>query len=46
MILNNGKDELDLVFKFKIDGFDYAIFVSSDMTIKCFGCKKNWASYS
>ncbi len=34
MILKNGEDELDLVFKFKIDGFDYAVFISSDTTIK------------
>ncbi len=40
MILKNGEDELDLVFKFKIDGFDYAVFASSDTTIKCYGCKK------
>ncbi len=40
MILKNGEDELDLVFKFKIDAFDYAVFASSDTTIKCYGCKK------
>ncbi len=40
MILKNGEDELDLVFKFKVEGFDYAVFVSSDTTIKCFGCSK------
>lgn len=40
MILKNGEDELDLVFKFKVEGFDYAVFVSSDLTIKCFTCSK------
>ncbi|XDV26277.1 hypothetical protein PO909_030035 [Leuciscus waleckii] len=40
MILKNGEDELDLVFKFKIEGFDYAVFASSDTTMKCFGCSK------
>jgi len=38
MILKDGEDELDLVFKFKIEGFDYTVFASSDTTIKCFGC--------
>lgn len=40
MILKNGEDELDLVLKFKAEGFDYAVFVSSDITIKCFTCSK------
>lgn len=40
MILKDGEDELDLVFKFKIDSFDYVVFASSDTTIKCFGCGK------
>ncbi len=32
--------KMNLVFKFKIDGFDYAVFASSDTTFKCYGCKK------
>lgn len=38
MILNNG-NELDLNLKFRIDDFDYTIFVSTD-TMRCFGCGK------
>ncbi len=41
MILKNGEDELDLVFKFKVEGFDYAVFVSSDTTIKCLVVRKS-----
>lgn len=37
MILKSDLDELNVSFKFKIDGFDYVVFVSSD-TMKCFGC--------
>lgn len=37
MILKSETDELSVAFKFKIDGFDYIIFVSSE-TMKCFGC--------
>lgn len=40
MVLKNGIDEIDLVFKFKIDGFDYTVFATSDTTIKCFNCSK------
>lgn len=32
--------ELNLVFKFSVDGFDYSIFVSSDTAMKCFICGK------
>lgn len=38
MILNNG-NELDLNLKFRIDDFDYTVFVSTD-TMRCFGCGK------
>ncbi len=40
MVLKNGIDEIDLVFKFKIDGFDYTVYATSDTTIKCFSCSK------
>ncbi|KAK3567663.1 hypothetical protein QTP86_020408, partial [Hemibagrus guttatus] len=33
-----GVGELNVVFKFTVDGFDYSIFVSSDTDIKCFKC--------
>lgn len=39
MILNSGEDEMNVAFKFRIDGFDYVIFASSD-TMKCFECDK------
>ncbi|KAI5625232.1 ubiquitin-conjugating enzyme E2 variant 3 isoform X3, partial [Silurus asotus] len=38
MVLNEGLEELKVVFKFKIEGFDYNIFVSTDAAIKCFKC--------
>ncbi len=33
-------EELDLSLSFRVDGFDYIIFVTTART-KCFGCKKN-----
>lgn len=36
MILNNGQ-ELNLALKFRIDDFDYVIYVTSE-TMKCFKC--------
>ncbi len=36
MILNNGQD-LNLVLKFRIDDFDYNIYVTSE-TMRCFKC--------
>lgn len=39
MILNSGEDDMNVAFKFRIDGFDYVIFASSD-TMKCFECGK------
>ncbi|KAF7690682.1 ubiquitin-conjugating enzyme E2 variant 3 isoform X3, partial [Silurus meridionalis] len=38
MVLNEGVEELNVVFKFRIYGFDYNIFVSTDSEIKCFKC--------
>ncbi len=38
MILNNGQ-ELNLALKFRIDDFDYVIYVTSE-TMKCFKCGK------
>ena len=31
------KDELNVVMKFKVDGFDYTIFATTE-SMKCFGC--------
>ncbi|KAK3514416.1 hypothetical protein QTP70_017636 [Hemibagrus guttatus] len=38
MSLTEGVGELNVVFKFTVEGFDYNIFVSSDTDIKCFRC--------
>ncbi|KAK3548335.1 hypothetical protein QTP70_010190 [Hemibagrus guttatus] len=38
MVFKEGVGELNAVFKFTVDGFDYNIFVSSDTDIKCFKC--------
>ncbi|KAK3519527.1 hypothetical protein QTP70_034596 [Hemibagrus guttatus] len=38
MLLKEGVGELNVVFKFTVEGFDYNIFVSSDTDIKCFRC--------
>ncbi|KAK3526114.1 hypothetical protein QTP70_015999, partial [Hemibagrus guttatus] len=38
MVLKEGVGELNVVFKFTVEGFDYNIFVSSDTDIKCFRC--------
>ncbi|KAK3542572.1 hypothetical protein QTP86_030400, partial [Hemibagrus guttatus] len=38
MLLKEGVGELNVVFKFTVEGFDYNIFVSSDTDIKCFKC--------
>ncbi|KAK3558589.1 hypothetical protein QTP86_021680 [Hemibagrus guttatus] len=37
MVFKEGTEELNVVVKFSVDGFDY-IFVSSDADIKCFKC--------
>ena len=37
MILKDRKTDLSLSFSFKVDGFNYVVFVSSE-TMKCFGC--------
>lgn len=37
MVLKNNDEELNLVFKFKIDGYDYTVHATSEM-MKCFGC--------
>lgn len=37
MILKDG-NELELSLKFKVAGFDYGVYVTSDTEIKCFGC--------
>ncbi|KAK3561867.1 hypothetical protein QTP86_017478, partial [Hemibagrus guttatus] len=38
MVFKEGVGELNVVFKFSVEGFDYNIFVSSDTDIKCFKC--------
>ncbi|KAL2085238.1 hypothetical protein ACEWY4_018558 [Coilia grayii] len=38
MVLENGRDDLNLVLKLKVDGFDYVLFVTSDWGLKCFKC--------
>lgn len=40
MVLNHGQSELDLTIKFKEEGFDYVVYVTSNMAMKCFGCGK------
>lgn len=40
MILKEGVEELNAVFKFRIEGFDYNVYASSDADIKCFKCGK------
>lgn len=40
MVLKNADEELNLTLKFKIDGFDYIIYVTSDTIMKCFRCKQ------
>ncbi len=34
MILKSETDELSVAFKFKIDGYDYVVFASSE-TMRC-----------
>ncbi|KAK3522473.1 hypothetical protein QTP86_013341 [Hemibagrus guttatus] len=40
MVFKEGTEELNVVVKFSVDGFDYNIFASSDADIKCFKCGK------
>lgn len=40
MILNGNRTDLDLNFKFKVDDFDYTVFVTTN-TMRCFGCGKS-----
>lgn len=44
MVLKQGHEELNLSFKFTIDGFDYVIFVTTE-TMKCFNCNKEGHLY-
>lgn len=37
MSLNSGMEDLNVAFRFRIDGFDYVMFASSE-TMKCFRC--------
>uniref|UniRef100_G3N7E2 CCHC-type domain-containing protein n=1 Tax=Gasterosteus aculeatus TaxID=69293 RepID=G3N7E2_GASAC len=37
MILNKKNEDLNVVFKLRVDGFDYVVFVNSDST-KCYRC--------
>ncbi|KAM9470587.1 uncharacterized protein Hap1MRO34_019449 [Clarias gariepinus] len=38
MIFKEGVEELNVIFKFRVENFDYNIFASSDTDIKCFKC--------
>lgn len=38
MVLNNGEEELNLAMKFKVGGFEYVVFATSDSALKCFSC--------
>lgn len=40
MILKDNADELELNLKFKVDGFDYPVYASSESIMKCFKCGK------
>ncbi|KAM6901454.1 uncharacterized protein PEZ65_019563 [Lycodopsis pacificus] len=37
MVLNNRNEELNVVFKLRVEEFDYVMFVTSD-NMKCFSC--------
>lgn len=37
MVLRDNADSLNLSFNFKIDGFNFMVFASSEI-MKCFGC--------
>ena len=37
IILKNNTEELNLMLKFRVDDFDYTVYVSSER-MKCFGC--------
>lgn len=39
IILKDNRTELNLNVKVKIDGFDYTVFISTDV-MKCFNCGK------
>lgn len=39
MILKDNRTELNMNLKFRVDDFDYTVFVSTDV-MKCFGCGK------
>ncbi|KAL0148213.1 hypothetical protein M9458_056445 [Cirrhinus mrigala] len=38
--LSSPSKKVTFKSKFKIDGFDYTVFATSDITIKCFSCNK------
>uniref|UniRef100_A0A674P4C5 CCHC-type domain-containing protein n=1 Tax=Takifugu rubripes TaxID=31033 RepID=A0A674P4C5_TAKRU len=37
MVLNDNKEELKLALRFRVDEFDYTVYVTTD-SLKCFGC--------
>lgn len=39
MILKSKTEELSVAFKFKVDGYYYVVFASSE-TLRCFGCRQ------
>ena len=40
IVLKNGQDDLELTLKFKVDGFEYVVFATSDSMMKCYRCKR------
>src|SRR4029434_1225163 len=38
MVLNSGMEEIELVLKLRVDGFDYVMYATSDTALKCFSC--------
>ncbi|TWW74481.1 Transposon TX1 uncharacterized 149 kDa protein ORF 2 [Takifugu flavidus] len=39
MVLNNNKEELKLTLRFRVDEFDYTVFVTTDY-LKCLSCRE------
>ncbi|TWW71118.1 Transposon TX1 uncharacterized 82 kDa protein ORF 1 [Takifugu flavidus] len=37
MVLNDSKEELKLALRFRVEEFDYTVYVTTD-SLKCFGC--------
>lgn len=37
MVLHNNKEELNVALRFRVDEFDYTVYVNTN-SLKCFGC--------